>query len=253
MEIYGAEGSTGVIKLSNEAGSNDSEFYRGSSEIFTLSLYKSLAFIQAVRIGHDNSGTSPSWFLEDVVITDKQTQQSWTFSNNDWLALERGDGRIERMLEPSTNEETFKNNVSKRWWKGLTEKHIWVSVIAKAPRDPFTRVQRVSCCLSILLSAMVANAMFYELKGKSEQVIQVGPLKFSWRQVVIGIQSALIVAPINFLIVLLFQKGSLRRTDQLTCACSVHKLLVYVAWFLCLCCFWGVFYLLQSRLGEKHK
>ena len=229
------EGSTGVIQLSNESGSNDSQFYRGSSEVFFLSLDKPLGFIQAVRIGHDNSGSSPSWFLEDVVIKDKQTQQSWTFSNNGWLALERGDGRIERMLEFSANEVTFKTNVSKRWWKGLADKHIWVSVIAKAPRDPFTRVQRASCCLSILLSAMVANAMFSELNGKSEQVIQVGPLKFSWRQVIVGIQSALIVAPINILIAFLFQKGSSRRTDQLTCACSVHKLFVYFAWFLCLC------------------
>ena len=235
MEIYGAEGSTGVIQLSVKADSNDSQFYRGSSEVFVLTVDKPLGFIQAVRIGHDNSGTSPSWFLEDVVIRDKQTQKSWAFSNNGWLALERGDGRIERMLEPSAVEATFKTYVTKRWWKGLKEKHIWVSVIAKAQKDPFKRVQRASCCLSILLSAMVTNAMFYELNGKSEQVIQVGPLKFSWRQVVIGIQSALIVAPINFLIVFLFQKGSSRRTDQLTCACSVHKLLVYFAWFLCVC------------------
>ena len=235
MEIYGAEDSTGVIQLSNEQGSDDPPFHRGSSEVFVLGVDKPLGFIQAVRIGHDNSGKSPSWFLDDLVIMDKQTQESWTFSNNEWLALERGDGRIERMLESSANGATFKTNLSKRWWKGLTEKHIWVSVIAKPPRDPFSRPQRASCCLSILLSAMFANAMFYELDGKSEQVIQVGPLQFSWKQVIIGIQSALVVAPINILIANLFQKGSSRTTDQLACACSVHNLLVCVAWFLCFC------------------
>ncbi|KAL9965160.1 hypothetical protein ACROYT_G028923 [Oculina patagonica] len=235
MEIYGAEDSTGVIQLNNEADTDDSPFYRGSSEVFVLAVDRPLGLIQAVRIGHDNSGTSPSWFLDDLVIMDKQTQESWTFSNKEWLALERGDGRIERMLELSANETTFKTNVSKRWWKGLTEKHIWVSVIAKLPRDPFSRVQRASCCLSLLLSAMLANAMFYELNGKSEQTIQVGPLKFSWKQVIIGIQSALVVAPINILIAFLFQKGSSRTTDQLTCSCSVHNVLVYVAWFLCFC------------------
>ncbi|KAL9965156.1 hypothetical protein ACROYT_G028918 [Oculina patagonica] len=235
MEIYGAENSTGVIQLGNEAGTDDSPFYRGGSEVFVLAVDRPLGLIQAVRIGHDNSGTSPSWFLDDLVIMDKQTQESWTFYNNKWLALERSDGRIERMLELSANEATFKTNVSKRWWKGLTEKHIWVSVIAKLPRDPFSRVQRASCCLSLLLSAMLANAMFYELNGKSEPTIQVGPLKFSWKQVIIGIQSALVVAPINILIAFLFQKGSSRTIDQLTCACSVQNLLVYVAWFLCFC------------------
>ena len=237
MEIYGAEGNSGIIQLQLgiEAGSDDSLFYRGSTEVCVLTVDKALGFIHGVRVGHDNSGTSPSWFLEDIIIMDKQTQTSWTFANNEWLALERGDGRIERMLELSVNDHTFKTNVLKRWLKGLTEKHIWVSVLAKPPRDPFSRVQRASCCLSILLSAMLANAMFYELTGKSEQVIQVGPLKFSWRQVVIGVQSALVVAPINILIAFLFQKGSSRTTNQLPRRCCVHNLVVYIAWFLCFC------------------
>ena len=235
MEIYGAEGSTGIMQLGTEAGSDESLFYRGSSEVFVLTVDKSLGFIHGVRVGHDNSGTSPSWFLEDIVIMDKQTQTSWTFANQEWLALERGDGRIERMLELLVNDDTFKTNVLKRWWKSLTGKHIWVSVLAKPPRDPFSRVQRASCCLSILLSAMLANAVFYDLTGKSEQVIQVGPLKFSWRQVVIGIQSALIVAPINILVAFLFQKGSLRTTNQLPRRCCVHVLVVCIAWFLCFC------------------
>lgn len=235
MEIHGAEGRSGIIQLGTESGSNESLFYRGSSEVFVLAVDKSLGFIHGVRVGHDNSGTSPSWFLEDIVIMDKQTQTLWTFANNEWLALERGDGRIERMLELLVNDDTFKTNVLKRWWKGLTEKHIWVSVLAKPPRDPFSRVQRASCCLSILLSAMLANAMFYDLTGKSEQVIQVGPLKFSWRQVVIGVQSTLVVAPINILIAFLFQKGSSRTTNQLPRRCCVHNLNVYIAWFLCFC------------------
>ena len=189
---------------------------------------------------------------------DKQTQTSWTFANNEWLALERGDGRIERMLELLVNDDSFKTNVLKRWWKGLTEKHIWVSVLAKPPRDPFSRVQRASCCLSILLSAMLANAMFYDVTGKSEQVIQVGSLKFSWRQVVIGVQSALIVAPINILITVLFQKGTLIATSQLPRRCCVHDLMVYIAWFLCVCtcvvsATFSIFYSLVwgKRLSEQ--
>ena len=235
MEIYGAEGSTGIIQLGTEVGSDDSLFHRGSSEVFVLTVDKSLGFIHGVRVGHDNSGTSPSWFLEDIVIMDKQTQTSWTFANKEWLALERGDGRIERMLELLVNDDTFKTNVLKRWWKGLTGKHIWVSVLMKPQRDPFSRVQRASCCLSILLSAMLANAMFYDLTGKSEQVIQVGPLRFSWRQVVIGVQSALILAPINILVAFLFQKGSLRTTSQPSRRCCVHDLILCIAWFLCFC------------------
>ena len=82
---------------------------------------------------------------------------------------------------------------------------------------------------------MLANAMFYKLNGNSTQVIQVGPLKFSWRQVIIGIQSALIVAPINVLIANLFKSGSSRLPDRQTRSSTLFNWLICLAWCLCFC------------------
>ena len=64
--------------------------------------------------------------------------------------------------------------------------------------------------------------------GKSEQVIQIGLLKFSWRQVIIGIESALLVAPINILIVFLFQKGTEKTRSE-------SVIIVFIIYFI-LCC-----------------
>ena len=246
MEIYGPKDRSNILYLNTKEDS-DSEpmFCRGTTEVFQISLETSLGCVNGVRIGHDNSGTSPSWFLEDVVISDNQTQTSWTFVSGQWLALERGDGRIERMLKAQTSKNSFSKEVLQRWLKGLTEKHMWVSILAKPSRDTFTRVQRALCCLSMLLSAMLTNAMFYELNGKSEQVIQVGPLKFSWRQVIVGIESALIVAPINIFIALLFQKGSR----------AAYRWLVYFAWLLwfCTCAVSVTFTIFYSLVWEKSK
>ena len=227
MEIYGSEGSSGIVQLNlDEPGMDNFLFTRGNTDVFVLSLSQSLGTIQAVRIGHDNSGENPSWFLEEIVVIDEQVNQSWAFTSSQWLALEREDGRIERIIEKAPNEGTFRHEVLKRWWRGLTETHLWVSVLAKPRRSRFTRVQRASCCLSVLLTAMFANAMFYELDGESEQVLQVGPLKFSWHQIVIAIKSTLIVAPINMVTVFLFQKGASE-----TPSCSKAKCLIYLAWF----------------------
>jgi len=82
---------------------------------------------------------------------------------------------------------------------------------------------------------MLANAMLYKLNGNSTQVIQVGPLKFSWRQVIIGIQSALIVAPINVLIANLFKSGSSRLPDRQTRSSTLCNWLICLAWCLCFC------------------
>ena len=256
IEIYGAEDSTGILHLNNETTSRVGPlFNRGASDSFLLNVEKSLGWIRGIRIGHDNSGLSPSWFLEDVVILDEQTQNSWTFFNSQWLALERGDGRIERILNFSTGNTDLNKEVLKRWRKDLTEKHIWVSVLTKPASARFSRVQRASCCLSILFTAMLANAMFYELGGKSSQIIQVGPLTFSWRQVIIGIQSALIVAPINILIAFMFQKHISSNPDRKTTASAISKWLVYIAWFLCFCtcAVSATFTIFYSLVWEKSK
>ena len=229
MEVFGADESTGIIQLRRaEQGSENTIFARGNTDIFVLKVDKQLGDIQSVRIGHDNSGKGPSWFLEEIVIVDQQANHSWTFTVREWLALERGDGRTERLLQLTSYQEDFKIEVLKRWWKGLIENHIWVSVIAKTRRNRFTRVQRTSCCLSVLLTAMLANAIFYRLDGKSELVIQIGPLKFSGKQVIIGTESALIVAAINILIAFLFRKGA--ESDAIW-RCK-PKGLTYLAWFL---------------------
>lgn len=227
MEIYGSEGSSGIVQLNlDEPGVDNFLFTRGNTDVFVLNLSQSLGTIQAVRIGHDNSGESPSWFLEEIVVIDEQVNHAWAFTSSQWLALEREDGRIERIIEQAPNEGTFRHEMLKRWWRGLTETHLWVSVLAKPRRSRFTRVQRASCCLSVLLTAMFANAMFYKLEGKSEQVLQVGPLKFSWAQIIITFKSALIVAPINIVTVFLFQKGASE-----TLCCRKAKWLTYLAWF----------------------
>ena len=253
MEIHGSEESTGKLCLNSTNELVTTLFSRGSTDVFLLTWEKPLGNICGVRIGHDNSGKSPSWFLEDVVILDEQTLNSWTFSSNKWLALERGDGRTERLLETSTDKENFNKEVLNRWLKGLTEHHIWVSVFVKPARERFSRVQRASCCLCVLLSAMLANAMFYKLRPKSAQVIQVGPLKFSWRQVIIGVQSALIFAPVNILIVFLFKKGSSTQPGRPTD--TVRKWPVYLAWFLCLltCMISATFTAFYSIVWEKSK
>ena len=231
MEIYGTEGSSGIVQLNiDEPGVDNFLFTRGNTDVFVLNLNQSLGAIQALRIGHDNSGESPSWFLEEIVVVDEQLNKSWAFTSSQWLALEREDGRIERIIKQAPNEGTFRHEVLKRWWRGLTETHLWVSVLAKLRRSRFTRVQRASCCLSLLLTAMFANAMFYKLDGKSEQVLQVGPVEFSWTQVVISLKSALIVAPVNIVTVFLFQKGA----SETPC-CSKAKWLIYLGWFFLIC------------------
>ena len=54
---------------------------------------------------------------------------------------------------------------------------------------------------------MLANAMFYQTGGPAKNnSVHIGPFSLSMTQVIIGIQSSLIVLPVNLLLVTIFRK-----------------------------------------------
>ncbi|KAI8514732.1 Vacuolar protein sorting-associated protein 54, partial [Branchiostoma belcheri] len=90
--------------------------------------------------------------------------------------------------------------------------HLWFSVASRPTRSHFTRVQRASCCLSLVFLTMITNAMFYRTDDSvRQQVYRLGPLVFTLSQVWISFVSTIIVFPVNFVIVYVFTKSRPRR------------------------------------------
>ena len=62
---------------------------------------------------------------------------------------------------------------------------------------------------------MVANAMFYELGDAEESLrIKFGPIDFTWRQLMIGIQSSIVVVPFNLMIITIFRFTGPRKPSE---------------------------------------
>ena len=230
-------------------GDSGEIFSRGSVKGFALITSESIGPLKGITLEHDNSGENPSWFVETVTISDRQTEEQWIFSVNRWLAVEKEDGLIEATVNNKT-PSTFSSEIRSRFGRKIADSHLWMSVFGKASSSTFTRVQRASCCLSVLFSAMIANAMFYNIGGKSESAgIQVGPFKFTLRQIVVGVQSGVIIAPVNVLIVFLFKSSrpksnkndkyretspTKKLVDKVRdSGCMLPHFCVYLAWFLC--------------------
>ena len=242
------EGEINEQKLIPLRSKGESMFARGGIDGFVLVTSQTLGTLKEITLEHDNLGDNPSWFVETVVIKDRQTEERWMFSINRWLAVEKDDGEIEVTVNTKITN-SFSDQVRSRFGRNIADSHLWMSVFGKAYSSSFTRVQRASCCLSLLFSAMIANAMFYDLGGKSDGAIQVGPFKFSWRQIVIGVQSGLIIAPVNILIALLFKSSKPRRkkgekykdidqaqqfVDEIgDTGCMLPHFCVYFGWILC--------------------
>ena len=214
--IHGSEAESEPIILHKNMINSRTVLARGNEDAFIIHLPLSLGEVQYIHVWHDNSGKYPSWYFSHAVVKDRQTGRKWTFLSNSWLALEKGDGQIDRILTPVSRLEmkTFKYSLNSRGPKSFSEGHLWLSVLTKPPWNKFSRVQRATCCLCLLMSAMLANALFYRTDKAADPTIQIGPLKFSWRQIVVGIESALVVTPVNLLIMALFKNSSEKSSNK---------------------------------------
>ena len=125
----------------------------GGVDAFTLSVPSSLGKLDHVRVWHDNSGDSPTWYLNRILVRDVQTNKKTWFLCDQWLAVEEDDGLIERSLPAATKDDLVSFNFlfSVEARRKLFEEHLWFSVLSRRPRNQFTRAQRLSCCLSVSL------------------------------------------------------------------------------------------------------
>ncbi|XP_068279481.1 lipoxygenase homology domain-containing protein 1 [Nyctibius grandis] len=98
LSIYGVgRGDTGERQLKRSNKLN--KFEKGQVDVFTIKAID-LGELKKVRIRHDNSGASPSWFLERVEIVDLKESTTYYFPCQRWLAVEEDDGQIVRELVP---------------------------------------------------------------------------------------------------------------------------------------------------------
>ena len=243
--LNGEHGTSGPVILTDHLAPRKF-FARGSVNNFTLTLPASLGKLNDIQIWHDNKGSDPAWYLHQVVVADEQTKEEWYFFVNQWLALDSRSGVISLDIKAAIGKEltAFKPLFFARTARSLGNEHIWISVFTKAPHNPFTRCQRLSCCLSFLFSAMVTNAMFYQFSEEPTDTFKFGPLVMSWTQIKIGLQSSMIAIPINVLIVMMFKHAKHGHSndkflnedhnDRTSKAAGLlPHFCVYIAWILC--------------------
>ncbi|XP_028980855.2 polycystic kidney disease protein 1-like 2 [Esox lucius] len=183
-------------------------FERGAVDTFLLTTPFSLGELQSIRLWHDNSGGHPAWYINKVVVEDLETGQKWHFLCNSWLAIDMGECVLDKVFTVATEMDLkkFSNLFFMKTAKDFRDGHIWFSVISRPPTSTFTCVQRVSCCFSLLLCTMLTNIMFWGIPtNPSEQTMDLGHIEFTWQQVMIGIQSSIIMFPVNLLIVSIFR------------------------------------------------
>ncbi|KAK5873983.1 hypothetical protein PBY51_018974 [Eleginops maclovinus] len=205
ITLLGTEGESDPHHLTDH---EKPVFERGGGDLFLLTTHFSLGDLQSIRLWHDNSGAHPAWYVNKVMVQDLESGQKWHFLCNSWLAVDVGECSLDKVFPVATEMDLkqFSNLFFMKTAKDFRDGHIWFSVISRPPCSTFTRVQRVSCCFSLLLCTMLTSIMFWGIPtDPSEQTMDLGHIEFTWQQVMIGIQSSIIMFPINLLIVSIFR------------------------------------------------
>jgi len=123
-----------------------------------------LGYLNCIKLWHDNSGSEDdaSWYLKYIIVYDLQTKEKFFSICENWLASEKGDGKIERNLN-FVSENEFKK--LKRQNESMIDKcsdlHLWYSVFNKPIGSLFTRLNRVTCCFLSFYLSMLLITVFY--------------------------------------------------------------------------------------------
>ncbi|KAI8504762.1 hypothetical protein Bbelb_178800 [Branchiostoma belcheri] len=222
--FYGDTGESGPHELDDPRRMT---FCTGGVDSFLVTSSGGMGPLNYIHIWHDNSGDDPSWFLSKIIVTDVNTDRKYYFLCDKWFAVEEGDGKVERIFPVASDQELkrFKTIFSSKTGAGFRDDHLWFSVLGRPAYSTFSRVQRVSCCLSLLLCTMLANIMFFGTGDSFQKPPAVNifgfdvQLPISWGEIMIAIESALLVFPINLAIVQIFRHcgprpAQLKETDQ---------------------------------------
>ncbi|XP_061438753.1 polycystin family receptor for egg jelly-like [Rhineura floridana] len=200
IELIGQNGVSDVHHLKHPQFPT---LFRAAIDTFLLTTKYDLGEILSLHVWHNNGGSSPNWYLSRVQVQNVYTKKFWLFICRNWLGLGKADGKIER----SFVAKKLKSNLNKMDYflinlaKDLEDSHIWLSIFAQVVTGSFTRVQRVSCCLAIMLSTLLFNIMFFS--GEEDQEILSVQLRYL-KSIYIGFVSVLFSIPLQLTITMLF-------------------------------------------------
>jgi len=175
-------------------------FQRNAVDTFYMTMPSSLGPLQRLRVWHDHADDSAdaTWFLKRIRVTDLQTGEMWYFPCSRWLALELDDGQVERNLDavPIESMRNFKTAFNDQVSNGFSDGHLWLSVFSRPPQSRFTRKQRLTCVLCLLLLTMLTSILFYR-QDESKLTFE--------QEVFVAAVSLLIIFPVVFIYITLFR------------------------------------------------
>nr|XP_033786352.1 polycystic kidney disease protein 1-like 1 isoform X2 [Geotrypetes seraphini] len=197
-------GENGISETRELCSPDKPLFERNSRHTFIMSIPDNLGPIWKVHLWHNNNGPSPSLYISYVIVKDLLAGSSWFFPAECWLAVDEGDGKVERELTSVAHGLGFRKLLYCRLTEYLEDFHFWGSIYSRPSYSWFTHTQRLTMCLVLLLGYMCINTLLIHWKHE-EYTAEHGLIDVSAVSVVTGMITTLAIFPIAALLSLLFR------------------------------------------------
>jgi polycystin 1L2 len=176
-------------------------------------------------------GDMASWFLKFIIVHDIQTREKFYFLCQNWLAVENGDGQIERCLFVALDAQKTQLSylIEKQAKNYVFDYHLWLSVFIRPVKSTFTRLDRVTCCFVFHYISMLLNLLYYDsmltqtLSNISSMRFDSSLFSFTLEQILVGILiDVLTYFPLLFL-AFLFRRAKSREKKKNTTSNTSQK------------------------------
>ncbi|KAL3204275.1 hypothetical protein MRX96_041285 [Rhipicephalus microplus] len=213
LVVQGSEEESRQVVL-RDGARNPLALQAGGRDWFFLSHPSSLGDIEAIVLTVELKGHEGSWNLSTVVVRDLQTTSRTVFIVDKPLVPDPRTG-VSVFTFQAADESLLRNPwriFSARIIRYFREEHLIFSIFSRLPTSNLTRRQRASIALLLVTTGMMVSLMFYGLDADEDE-------SFNWfflntlleiparREVIIALQSTILVTPFAFLVVFLFEKS----------------------------------------------
>ncbi|XP_072597697.1 polycystin family receptor for egg jelly [Vulpes vulpes] len=197
IQLKGTEGDSDVHCLSHPYFTT---LRRGNINSFLLTTKSDLGDIHSIRVWHNNEGRAPSWYLSRIKVENVFSRQIWLFMCRRWFSIDTSLDRTFPVTHPDQPLNKMDFFLIDSIYK-LGRNHTWFSIFSSVVARPFNRLQRLSCCLAMLMASLLCNIMFFNLNAEDETE----PEERRYiRSMMIGLESVLITIPVQLLVDFLF-------------------------------------------------
>ncbi|KAL1451279.1 hypothetical protein MTO96_043886, partial [Rhipicephalus appendiculatus] len=213
LVVQGSEHESRQVVL-RDGARNPLALQDGGRDWYFLSHPSSLGDVEAIVLTVELKGDEGTWNLSTVVVRDLQTTSRAVFIVDKPLVPDPRTG-VSVFTFHVADESLLRNPwriFRARIIRYFREEHLIFSIFSRLPTSNLTRRQRASIALFLVTTGMMVSLMFYGLGADEDE-------SFNWlflytlveipsrREMIIALQSTILITPFAFLVVFLFEKS----------------------------------------------